>query len=191
MNKFVEDFSNLKLNNENHHHKKRRNKKKEEKEKEEVIDEQKFKKEINDIKGKIRDFKNLFDSNEKKNAFEYKIENAILIEKLVDYPHIKQKLIECFNNEDIFNYLFDIWTKILEFSRCKNTPSTQDKNNENILETEAGSEFEEKKENKTKNRGLVSIFIQILSNLDFFIPKIINSNIFYIILQMYLISKMK
>ena len=180
MNTLVEDFSNLKLDDKSHHHKKRRNKKKNEKEKEkeeeeEVTDEKKFKEEINEIKCKIRDFKNLFDNNETKNIYEYKLENVILIDKIVDYPSVKQKLIECFNKEDIFNYLFDIWKKILELSGCKKISSTQDKTNENIIETEAGNELEEKKEKKTINKGLVSIFIQILSNLDFFIPKIINN----------------
>ena len=171
MNTFVRDISNLNLNDKNYHHKKNK-KKKEKEEKEEVVTkEKKFKEEINEIKGKIRDFKNLFDSNEPKN----KIENVILIDKLVDYPSIKQKLIECFKFKDIFNYLFDIWKQILEFSGCKTSSSTLDKTNENIIETVTGSEFEEKKENKAKNKGLVSIFIQILSNLYFFIPKIINN----------------
>ena len=177
MNTLVEDFSNLNLDNTIHHHKKRRNKKKNEneKEKEEVTDEKKFKEEINEIKCKIRDFKNLFDCNETKNIYENKLENVILIDKLVNYPLVKQKLIECFNNENIFDYLFNIWKKILEFSGSQSTISTQDKNNENIIKAETGNEFEEKKENKNINKGLVSIFIQILSNLDFFIPKIINN----------------
>ena len=178
MNSLVGELSNLNINDKRHHRKKK-NKKEKEKEKEEDPKEKKFKEELNELKAKIRDFQKLFDNNEVKNIFEYKIENFILIDKLVDELSVKQKLLECFNCKDIFDYLFDIWIKILEFSGCKNKSSTKDKTNENtnenINETEIDGDFEEKKEHKTKTKGLAFIFNQILASLDFFVPKIINN----------------
>ena len=162
------EFSNLNIKDKTSH-KKNKNKKEKEKEKEEDPKEKKFKEELNELKSKLRDFQKLFDSNEEKNIYEYKIENSILIDKLVDFPSVKQKLLECFNCEDIFSYLFDIWIKILEFSGCKSTFSSKNETNE----TEKDTEFEEKKENKNKTKGLAFIFNQILTSLDFFIPKII------------------
>jgi len=170
------EFSNLDLNGKRAHQRNKNKKEKDkEKEKEEDPEEKKFKEELNELKFKLRDFQKLFDSNEVKNIFEYKFENFLLIDKIVDELSVKQKLIECFNCEDIFDYLFNIWIKILEFSGCKSSSSTKDKINENKDDTEKDGDFEEKKENKNKTKGLGFIFNQILTSLDFFVPKIINN----------------
>ena len=170
------EFSNLNLNGKRAHQRNKNKKEKDkEKEKEEDPKEKKFKEELNELKFKLRDFQKLFDSNEVKNIFDYKFENFILIDKIVDELSVKQKLIECFNCEDIFDYLFNIWIKILEFSGCKSSSSTKDKINENKDDTEKDGDFEEKKENKNKTKGLGFIFNQIITSLDFFVPKIINN----------------
>ena len=176
MIQLTKDFQNLDTN-EKKNNKKHKNKKKEknknseiepEKPKEEFTEEEKFRDEINNTKEKLRELKILFTQNEAKDLYEDKLDNFILIPKIVDYSKIKKKLYECFPNEDIFSYLFDIWNRILNYSLTNNDNNV--KNNDIYEENE---EFEEKKDKKVKNKSLCYFFNKLLMNLDFFIPKII------------------
>ena len=179
MKKLTKDFQNLEITDKKSH--KRNKKKNKEKEKnknfdptptqeettKELTEEEKFKKEIINIKDKLRELKILFTQNESKSLYEDKIENFILIPKLIDYSKIKQKLFECFPNEDIFNYLFEIWNKVLKFSGA----DIDNVDNEIIEENENSEDFN-KKDKKEKN-NISYVFNKLLMNLDFFIPKII------------------
>ena len=150
-----------------------------EKPKEELTEEDHIKEEIINIKDKIRELKNIFTLQKQKDLFEDKLENFILIEKLIDYSKIKQKLLECFPSEDIFDYLFNIWNKILFFYENKNNIDSKEKDDikneisEIEEKTEKKEELEEKKDKKTKRRTLSYYFNKLLMNLNFFIPKII------------------
>ena len=188
MNKYNNEFQNLNLKNKRNHRKKKNdNNNKENKEKkikiennenpkEELTEEEKFIEEIIEIKDKLRDLKILFSKNESKDLYEDKIQNFILIEKLIDYSKIKAKIIECFPCEDIFNYLFEAWKKILYFSSNNNTNSIKNNEiikNENFEDLETATE--EKKDKKNKKKSLGYYFNKLLMNLDFFIPKILTN----------------
>ena len=144
--------------------------------KKELTEEEKFMEEISNIKEKVRDLKIIISQNEQKNKYEDKLENFILIEKIVDYSKIKQKLFECFPTEDIFNYLAETWFKILNFSGLNATGGGNGNNEIKVEIIEENLEdFEEKRDKKQKNRSLGYYFNKLLMNLDFFIPKIITN----------------
>ena len=139
--------------------------------KKELTEEEKFMEEIINIKEKIRDLKIIISQNEPKNKYEDKLENFILIEKIIDYSKIKQKLFECFPTEDIFNYLSEAWFKILTYTGINNT-----KNEIKVeISEENFEDFDEKRDKKSKNKSLGYYFGKLLMNLDFFIPKIITN----------------
>ena len=132
--------------------------------KEESPEEKEFREKLMEIKENIRELKVLFDQNNPKKYKEDKIENYILFENLVNFDKIKQKIIDIFKNDDIYSILFDLWNKIIEFSK--------NKNKQNIEETKEENEHSEDKNKKNKQ---IKIFNKILMILNFFTPKIINN----------------
>ena len=125
MDKITDNMKNLNINKKKKHKKNKYkdtngNKTKEaeqsDKPKEELTEEEKYKEELNNIKDKIRELKFFFCQNEPKNIYEDKLENFIIIEKIIDYAKIKQRLTECFSCQDIYDYLSEAWNKILKFS---------------------------------------------------------------------------
>ena len=139
--------------------------------KEEKSEEQIFIEELIDLRDKIKELKKLFTKNETKNIFDDKLPNFIIIEKLVDYSKIKQKIIEIFNSEDIFNYLYETWLKVLKYSGIENT--AKDEVSEIVIEPDNYDEFDEKIDKKTKTKNVSSIFNKLLMNLNFFVPEVI------------------
>ena len=180
MDKFTQDFQNLNINEKDKNKKKNKkkkngkNKEKEikEKPKEELTEEEIFKEELTNLKEKLRELKILFSPNEVKTLNEDKIENFIILEDLIDYSKIKQKLLECFPNEDIFSYLLQIWEKIIKFYEINMNES--DKINKIIEENEDIDDLD-KKDKKTKNKSLGYFYNKLLMNLNFFVPKIISN----------------
>ena len=173
MKKFTKDFEKMNLNDKKN---RRRNKNKKEepkieKPREEMTDEEIFQKDLNNLKEKLRELKNIFDQNRpKKIREEDKIENYIIIENFVDFNKVKQKIIQCFNSEDIYSSLFNLWKKSIEFSKKTNMEKIQD----NIEENNISDEDDDKKK-KTRKRSLLFIFNKLLMNLCCFTPKIISN----------------
>ena len=112
-----------------------------------------------DLKEKLRELKLFFSPNEVKALNEDKIENFIILEDLIDYSKIKQKLLECFPNEDIFGYLLQIWEKIIKFYEINMNKS------DNIKEK---NEDIDEKDKKTKSKSLGFFYNKLLMNLNFF-----------------------
>ena len=185
MDKITDDMKNLNINKNNKHKKNKyknrdtnENNTKEteqsDKPKEELTEEEKFKEELNNIKDKIRELKFFFCQNEPKNINEDKLENFIIIEKIIDYAKIKQKLTECFTCQDIYDYLSEAWNKILQFSCTNKTNNNNDNNNAIIEDNENYEDIGDKKDKKMKNRSITYTFNKLLMYLDFFVPKIIT-----------------
>ena len=111
MKKFTKDFEKMNLNDKKN---RRRNKNKKEetkieKPREEMTEEEIFQEDLTNLKEKLRELKNIFDQNRpKKIREEDKIENYIIIENFVDFNKVKQKIIQCFNSEDIYSSLFNL-----------------------------------------------------------------------------------
>ena len=172
MNEFTDELKNLGLTDKMTHKRNKKKNKGEQKDTKSIEEENHLREEIMKTKDKIKELKTLFTQKDKKDLFEEKITNFILIENIIDYPKIKQKLLECFPSEDIFTYLFEIWNKIIIYET--NNLSFIKNNNDNKNEIfEKKEESEEKKEKKFKPRGLGYYFNNLLMNLDFFIPKVI------------------
>ena len=183
MDKITDNMKNLNINKKKKHKKNKYkdtngNKTKEaeqsDKPKEELTEEEKYKEELNNIKDKIRELKFFFCQNEPKNIYEDKLENFIIIEKIIDYAKIKQRLTECFSCQDIYDYLSEAWNKILKFSGTNKT-NNNDSNNAIIEDNENYEDIEDKKDKKTKNKSLIYTFNKLLMYLDFFVPKIITN----------------
>ena len=173
MKKFTKDFEKMNLNDKKN---RRRNKNKKEepkieKPREEMTEEEIFQEDLTNLKEKLRELKNIFDQNRpKKIREEDKIENYIIIENFVDFNKVKQKIIQCFNSEDIYSSLFNLWKKSIEFSKKTNMEKIQD----NIEENNISDEDDDKKK-KTRKRSLLFIFNKLLMNLCCFTPKIISN----------------
>ena len=173
MKKFTKDFEKMNLNDKKN---RRRNKNKKEepkieKPREEMTEEEIFQEDLTNLKEKLRELKNIFDQNRpKKIREEDKIENNIIIENFVDFNKVKQKIIQCFNSEDIYSSLFNLWKKSIEFSKKTNMEKIQD----NIEENNISDEDDDKKK-KTRKRSLLFIFNKLLMNLCCFTPKIISN----------------
>ena len=173
MKKFTKDFEKMNLNDKKN---RRRNKNKKEepkieKPREEMTEEEIFQEDLTNLKEKLRELKNIFDQNRpKKIREEDKIENYILFENFVDFNKVKQKIIQCFNSEDIYSSLFNLWKKSIEFSKKTNMEKIQD----NIEENNISDEDDDKKK-KTRKRSLLFIFNKLLMNLCCFTPKIISN----------------
>ena len=175
MKKFTNDFNKISLNDgkNKNKHKNKKNKgeePKEEKPKEPLTEEEKFQEELTQVKEKLRELKNCFDRNKPKKYNEDKIENYILFKDIVDYDKVRQKIIECFNCEDIYSRLFELWNKTIEFSKNKNGEKVE----ENIEDME-DSEDDKDKKKKTKKKILLYLFNKLLMNLNCFTPKVIKN----------------
>ena len=173
MKKFTKDFEKMNLNDKKN---RRRNKNKKEepkieKPREEMTEEEIFQEDLTNLKEKLRELKNIFDQNRpKKIREEDKIENYIIIENFVDFNKVKQKIIQCFNSEDIYSSLFNLWKKSIEFSKKTNMEKIQDNIEENNI-----SDDDDDKKKKTRKRSLLFIFNKLLMNLCCFTPKIISN----------------
>ena len=173
MKKFTKDFEKMNLNDKKN---RRRNKNKKEepkieKPREEMTEEEIFQEDLTNLKEKLRELKNIFDQNRpKKIREEDKIENYIIIENFVDFNKVKQKIIQCFNSEDIYSSLFNLWKKSIEFSKKTNMEKIQDNIEENNI-----SDEDDDKMKKTRKRSLLFIFNKLLMNLCCFTPKIISN----------------
>jgi len=173
MKKFTKDFEKMNLNDKKN---RRRNKNKKEepkieKPREEMTEEEIFQEDLTNLKEKLRELKNIFDQNRpKKIREEDKIENYIIIENFVDFNKVKQKIIQCFNSEDIYSSLFNLWKKSIEFSKKTNMEKIQDNIEENNI-----SDEDDDKTKKTRKRSLLFIFNKLLMNLCCFTPKIISN----------------
>ena len=99
-----------------------------------------------------------------------KIENYILFKDIVDYDKVRQKIIECFNCEDIYSRLFELWNKTIEFTNKKNGEKAE----ENIEDIE-DSEDDNDKKKKAKKKILLYLFNKLLMNLNCFTPKVIKN----------------
>ena len=174
MKRFTKDFKKMNINDGKDKGKKNKMKKNEENKieepKKELTEEEKFKEELIDLKEKLREIKIFFDQNKPKKYNEDKIENYILFENLVKYDKIKQKIIDIFKNEDIYSILFELWKKIIDFSKNKNKDNIEETNEEN-----ESSEDENEKNKKPKRRNLIYAFNKLLMNLSIFTPKVINN----------------
>lgn len=175
MKQFTKDFNNMNINDgkNKNKHKNKKNKgedPKEEKPKEPLTEEEKFQEELTQIKEKLRELKNCFDRNKPKPYNEDKIENYILLENIVDYDKVKQKIIECFNSEDIYSRLLDLWNKTIEFTKNKIGEKTEE-NNEDLEDSD--DDIDKKK--KPKKKILLYLFNKLLMNLNCFIPKVIKN----------------
>ena len=173
MEKLNKDFKNMNINDEKKKKRNKKNKKDEnkiEEQKEELTEEDIFKEELGKIKENLRELKIIFDQNKPKKYNEDKIENYMLFEKLIDYNKIKQKILQIFNNQDIYSSLSNLWNKIIEYSKNKNNKKDQE-----ITEENEDSEEDSDKKKKKKKKILLYLFNKILMYLNFFTPKVINN----------------
>ena len=173
MEKLNKDFKNMNINDDKKKKRNKKNKKDEnkiEEQKEELTEEDIFKEELGKIKENLRELKIIFDQNKPKKYFEDKIDNYMLFEKLIDYNKIKQKILQIFNNQDIYSSLSNLWNKIIEYSKNKTNKKDQE-----ITEEIEDSEEDSDKKKKKKKKILLYLFNKILMYLNFFTPKLINN----------------